>query len=121
MQPEPDYSQHYCDESFWKKVGQFAKRAGKGVIEKALVMYFAAQSPETPTWAKAVIYGVLGYFILPADALPDTLPAVGFADDLGALAAALAVVALHITPEVQRQAEEKLEHWFGDEDPDIDA
>ena len=103
----------YSDESFWQKVKKYAKRAGEEVIEKALQLYYAAQDPDTPVWAKTVIYGALAYFIMPVDAIPDAIPVAGFTDDLGALAAALSTVAKFITPEIEKQARAKLRDWFG--------
>lgn len=104
----------YTDESFWQKVKKYARKAGEEVIGKALQLYYAAQNPDTPAWAKTVIYGALAYFIMPLDAIPDTLPVVGFTDDLGALAAALYTVNSYITPEVIEQAKAKLRDWFGE-------
>lgn len=103
----------YSDESFWDKVKKYAKVAGKEVVEKSLWLYYAAQRPETPFWAKAVIYGSLAYFICPVDAIPDVIPVVGFVDDLGALAAALAMVAVYIDEDVKAKASENLKNWFG--------
>lgn len=107
-----EYGKEYSEEKFWDKVVGFAKAAGKEVIEKALSLYYAAQNPQTPTWAKGVIYGALGYFILPLDMIPDVLPGVGYTDDLGALAAAIGVVSMYITDEVKANAARKLEEWF---------
>jgi uncharacterized membrane protein YkvA (DUF1232 family) len=59
------------------------------------------------------MYGALGYFIFPLDAVPDLAPLIGYTDDLTVMAAALATVAFYITPEVKAQAHEKLDHWFG--------
>lgn len=108
------YSKEYNPDSFWEKVKNFAKKAGVKVIYAALKLYYAAQLESTPAWAKGVIYGALGYFILPVDLIPDVMPGVGFTDDLAVLAAALITVAAHITPEVKKQAREKLSQWFGD-------
>ncbi len=102
----------YSDESFWRKVKQFAKQAGREVIDNALCLYYAAQRPDTPKWAKSVIFGALAYFIMPLDAIPDLTPVVGFSDDLGALAAALAMVSMYVNDEVKRQAAEKTSAWF---------
>lgn len=103
----------FDDGSFWNKVKHFALKAGQEVIEKALWLYYAAQQPETPTWAKTVIYGALAYFVLPVDAIPDAIPVAGFTDDLGALAAALGTVAMYVTDEVKTMATEKMKEWFG--------
>ena len=105
-------TENFNETSFWDKIKKFAKQAGKEVIEKSLWLYYATQEPETPAWAKTVIYGALAYFILPADAIPDTIPAVGFIDDLGALAAAVSTVALYINDTVKEKAAKKLSVWF---------
>ena len=60
------YEKHYNEESFWEKVKKFAVKAGGKVIYLALKLYFALQSEKTPAWAKGVIVGALGYFILPS-------------------------------------------------------
>lgn len=104
----------YSEDGFWDKVKKFAVKAGSEVIEKALYLYYAAQRPETPMWAKTVIFGALAYFISPVDAVPDMIPVAGFTDDLGALAAALGVVSMYITDEVKIQAKQQLQLWFGD-------
>lgn len=108
-------SDDYTDQSFWEKLRKFAAQAGREVVERALTLYYAAQRPETPLWAKTVIYSALAYFVLPTDAIPDITPIAGYADDLGALAAALTTVAMCITPDVRRSAKQKLEDWFGTE------
>ena len=107
------YEKQYSDKGFWGKVVAFARIAGKEVIEKALWLYYAAQQPQTPAWAKATMYSALGYFILPLDAIPDFIPAAGFTDDLGVLIAAVATVALYVTDDVKALAAQKLESWFG--------
>ena len=104
----------YSDNSFWDKVKTFAITAGREVIEKALWLYYAAQRPETPKWAKAAIYGALAYFISPLDAIPDITPWVGFTDDLGALAAAIAMTSAYINEDVKAKASQKLWDWFGE-------
>lgn len=106
-------SKEFSDDGFWNKVIKYAKTAGQEVIEKALWLYYAAQNPQTPTWAKTTIYGALGYFILPIDAIPDMLPGVGYTDDLGVIAAAITAVSMYITDEVKQQAAQKLRDWFG--------
>lgn len=107
------FEREYSDPGFWEKVKRFARAAGEGVIEPALKLYYAAQDPGTPVWAKTVIYTALGYFISPVDAIPDATPIVGFADDLGVLVAAVATVAAHIKEEHVKRAKETMKSWFG--------
>ena len=75
-------------------------------------LYYAAQREDTPAWAKAVIYGALGYFILPLDAIPDVMPGIGYTDDLGVLGAAITTVASYIDDSVKELAREKIAEWF---------
>ena len=112
-QVDKQYEKKYTEDSFWDKVVKFARTAGREVIEKALWLYYAAQQPNTPLWAKTAIYGALGYFISPIDAIPDITPVVGYADDLAVLAAAVATVATYITADVKARAADKLRGWFG--------
>ncbi|QDF65821.1 DUF1232 domain-containing protein [Shewanella sp. SNU WT4] len=102
----------YSEQGFWQKLKMFALKAGQEVVEKALWLFYAAQRPDTPKWAKAVIFGALGYFIMPLDAVPDITPLMGFTDDLGALAAAVGMVSLYIDDEVKRKSSETLARWF---------
>ena len=112
VEVQSGYGKEYTETGFWTKVTSYAKSIGKDVLEYALCLYYALQSPATPKWAKGVITGALGYFILPADAIADFIPAVGYADDLGVLAWAIAAVACSITPEIREKARKKLEEWF---------
>jgi uncharacterized membrane protein YkvA (DUF1232 family) len=107
------HESNYSDESFWKKVKKHALRAGREVIEDALVLYYALQDEETPKWAKTVIIGALAYFILPTDAIPDVIPVAGFTDDLGALAAALTTVGMHLKKDHFAKAQNSLDSFFG--------
>ncbi|MBC3908917.1 YkvA family protein [Undibacterium umbellatum] len=107
------HSEAYSESGFWDKLKKYAQVAGSEVIEKVLCLYYAAQRPETPAWAKTVIFGALGYFIFPLDAVPDVLPALGYGDDLGVIAGALVTVSLYITDEVKQSARDRMKAWFG--------
>lgn len=96
----------------FRDLAALVSRAGYHVLEKALWLYLAAQRPETPAWARRVIYGALGYLVMPVDAVPDVLPG-GYADDLGVLAGALAAVAMFVTDDVKAEARRILRTWFG--------
>ena len=108
------FENEYSENRFWEKVTAYARTAGKEVVEKALWLYYSAQHPRTPAWARSVIYGALGYFIFPVDAIPDLTPIAGYADDLGVLVAALATVAVYINDEIKAKAAGKIEAWFGE-------
>ena len=107
------HASEFGDSSFWAKLGRYALVAGRVVVERALVLYHCMRDPDTPKWAKSVIAGALGYFVLPIDAVPDLTPFVGYGDDLGALAAALSAVAFYVKPEHRERARAALARWFG--------
>jgi uncharacterized membrane protein YkvA (DUF1232 family) len=113
MSGNKEFNKEYSESSFWEKIKDYAGSAGMNVIEKALVLYYCLLDRDTPAWAKAVIIGALGYFIVPVDVIPDFVPVAGYSDDLGGLASALAMVAIHLKPEHKAAAQERLKIWFG--------
>jgi uncharacterized membrane protein YkvA (DUF1232 family) len=106
------YNRQYSAEKFWRAVTKHALQAGKQVIERALILYYSSQSAGTPITAKLAIYGALGYFISPIDAIPDIIPVSGYVDDIGALGLALKSISEHITPAIVSQAKYKLQQYF---------
>lgn len=90
------------------KLQRVLKRTGSEVVEKALWLWYAAQNPKTPKWAKTTIWSALVYLLVPIDAIPDVLPALGYSDDLGVIAAAIIAVAAYIDDDVKAKAREKL-------------
>lgn len=106
------YAGSYSEGGFWSKLLNYAKKAGRELVELALQLYYTLQSPSTPAWAKAVIVAALGYFISPVDAIPDFIPVIGYTDDLAALVAAVATVATHITEEIKTKAAAQVGRWI---------
>jgi uncharacterized membrane protein YkvA (DUF1232 family) len=111
------YQSNYSESGLWKKVKSIAKKAGIKTIYMVLLLHYVLKSPDVPLEDKAKIYGALGYFILPIDLIPDFIPAVGYSDDVAALAFALHAVWKNVTPEIKEQAQRKLREWFGSFDP----
>ena len=109
-----EYEEAFTERNFWAKLKAYAKSAGKEVVEKALLLFYAAQEEKAPKWAKATIAGALGYFIVPLDAIADFTPAVGYADDLGVLVLAIAAVATYINDDVKDKTAARMSAWFGD-------
>ena len=98
----------------WEKLRRFARVAGRIVVERALRLYYAAQDPATPAWARRAIYGALAYFILPIDLVPDLLPGIGYADDATTLLATLAAVSMYVTRDIKIRARAKTAEWLGE-------
>lgn len=115
MSEHNEYEEAFSESGFWNKLKKYAKTAGGEVVEKALLLFYAAQEEKAPKWAKATIAGALGYFIVPLDAIADITPAVGYADDLGVLALAIAAVATYINDDVRSKTAARMASWFGEE------
>lgn len=113
---ENQYEEAYSDDGFWDKLKHYARSAGKEVVEKALLLYYAGNEESAPAWAKATVVASLGYFITPLDAIVDLTPAVGYADDLGVLVLALAAVATYINDNVREKTAVKMVQWFGEDE-----
>lgn len=106
------YRRYFNESAFWGKLKQFAQAAGIKTVYSALLLYYAYQRKETPAWAKRAVMGVLGYFIMPLDIIPDLSPIIGYTDDLGFVSLCLVMIAAFINDEVKAQAREQLAKWF---------
>ena len=93
-------------EDFWRTV----KKAARHVpfIEDVVAAYYCALDKQTPLRVKAILFAALGYFILPADTIPDVIFGLGFTDDVAVLTAALAAVRAHLKPAHLAAAKEAL-------------
>lgn len=102
------YQEYYTEESLKEKLAKYAKAAGSKVIYQVLVLYYLLQSGNLPFKTKMKIYGVLGYFILPTDLIPDFAAGFGYTDDLAALIWVLNTLSDSITPQIEQKAKDTL-------------
>ena len=107
------YRKAYSDEAFHSKLLRFAGKIGREGLRSALILYYTLRRKDLPAKTRTIILGALGYLILPADVIPDLVPVLGFTDDIGILAAALAAVAMYVDDETRAQADAALERWLG--------
>lgn len=93
-------------EKFWRK----AKGAARHIpfMEEVVAAYYCAMDKDTPLRAKGILLAALGYFILPADTIPDVILGLGFTDDIAVLTAAITAVRAHMTPAHRLAAKETL-------------
>lgn len=104
----------------WSKITAYAQKAGVKVIYSVLLMWYAYQRKDAPSWAKRTILGALAYFISPIDLIPDLTPFLGFTDDLGILGMGLVAIAAYINEDVRNNSRERLRKWFPNfEDKDL--
>jgi uncharacterized membrane protein YkvA (DUF1232 family) len=91
---------------FWDKVRATLGRVG--FLEEAVAAFYCATDPRTPKWVKATLLGALAYFVMPFDAVPDFLVALGYTDDLAVLLGAIRAVGGHVTDDHRARARETL-------------
>ena len=93
-----------------KELPAFAAGIARHVpfAEDAIAAYHAALDPAVPSAQRLIIWGPLLYFVLPLDAIPDLIPALGFVDDGAAIGAMIVAVGGVITPEHRAKAREML-------------
>jgi uncharacterized membrane protein YkvA (DUF1232 family) len=105
--PEAANDETLVRRSFWRKCRRVA--AQLPFARELLAAYYCAFDRNTPLHVKTALVGTLAYFVLPADLMPDFLPALGYADDAASLAATLRLVAAHILPVHREAADAALE------------
>lgn len=106
----------YSEDKLFNKIIKFAKKAGIKLVYIVLLLFYTLQKSTTPKFAKSIIIGGLGYFIMPLDMVSDFIPVIGFTDDLTALISVLITVALFIDEDIKSKAKSKLQIWFGNFD-----
>lgn len=107
----------YSAPRLWRTLKKVATSAGRKTLLTALTLFYCLQDKDTPTWAKGVIIGALGYLVLPTDMIPDILPGIGYGDDWGAIVAALGTVAAYIKDEHKHKALAQVQRLLGEIHP----
>ena len=102
--------------SVWQKLRKHSVAIGQKTVYSVLLMFYAFRRSETPTFARTIILGTLGYFLAPFDSIPDLTPVIGYTDDLGVLSFGLVTIAAYINDEVRIKARKALKGVFGDLD-----
>lgn len=111
------YSKHFDEDSFFNKILTYGKSAGVKVVFAALLLFYAVKSDKMPMKDKAIVFGALGYFILPIDLIPDFIPLIGYGDDFAVLFATVRMISGYIDAQVINDSRSKLSEWFGEIDP----
>jgi uncharacterized membrane protein YkvA (DUF1232 family) len=109
--PRDDIDLAALRRAFWRKLR--ASLARIPFAEDLLAAYYCAFDRDTPLHVKGALVGAIVYFVLPADAVPDFLPVIGFGDDAAVLAASLKLVADHISPLHRDAARDALDRLGG--------
>jgi uncharacterized membrane protein YkvA (DUF1232 family) len=94
-------------ERFWAKVHRTVGRIP--FTEDLLAAWYCAVDRDTPGYVRAVLFGAVAYFILPADVVPDVIAGLGYTDDASVIAAAVSAVGRNIRPEHRKRARATLD------------
>ena len=109
-----DFTKYYSPSSFREKLKIYGKKAGVKVVYPALLLYNMLNDPDVSLKNKLYLAGALGYFIFPADVIPDFVPLIGFTDDISVLFLTLSLLKESITDKHRELARERLKEWFKD-------
>src|SRR5512140_1200338 len=83
------------------------KSRARALQTETYALYLAARSPQTPWFAKALVFLVVAYALSPIDLIPDFIPVLGYLDDLIIVPAGIALALKLIPSEVMEQAREQ--------------
>lgn len=108
------YAKNYSEKGLFQKISGNVKKAGLGLIYKALQLFYVAQNPNVPMKIRAAIIAPLGYFISPIDLIPDITPLLGFTDDTAVIAGAMAIAHFYINDEIRQKSKDRIRKIFGD-------
>ncbi len=106
------YKQYFSSKKYKELIQVKPGKIGSKAVYSSLLLFYAFRRDETPTWAKNIIIGALGYLVSPIDLLPDLTPVLGYTDDLGMLSFGLVTIASFINKDVKEKAVERLSKWF---------
>lgn len=110
------YKKAFSESKLWTFLPKQFKKMGVKVVYVSLLMFYAWKNDNTPSWAKNIILGSLGYLVSPVDLLPDLTPVLGFTDDFGVLSFGLVTISCYITSANKLSAKENIFSWFGKDD-----
>lgn len=105
---QTELANQYDEGSFLDKVGQVVGAIGRSALVHLFTLYHLLLDEHTPMSVKMQIMGVLAYFVLPIDLIPDVLVPIGFSDDMALVMSLIATLPGYITPELIERAEQSV-------------
>lgn len=89
------------------KIFHIGKRRAGQLKTETYAIYLAYKDPRFPRYAKLLIACVIGYVFSPIDLIPDSIPILGYADDLILVPIGITFVIRMIPPAVLADCQEK--------------
>lgn len=108
------FKAHYDPSRLFAKLEKTARKIGQKAAYAILVLYYSLLGSDVSIKEKAMIVAALGYFILPADFLPDIMGLLGFSDDFTVIWYVFRRIRKNIKADVKQKAHERLRKWFPD-------
>ncbi len=94
-------------------IGNWAKKVGRAGARLVLLLWLVMTSKDTPKSDKIMLASAIAYVVLPIDLISaKRLPIIGWVDELVSLTVAYQKVKKHVTPEMERKADDILDSWF---------
>ena len=101
-------------EDIFRKIGHYAKKAGRMATKPLLQLYYVLTMGETTTLEKALIVGAILYTVMPFSLISAKAHKIlGMLDEGLAVLYVIKKVQNKITPEISAKVEETLNAWFG--------
>lgn len=116
MNTENKYGNLFDPSRIVKYIMKYAKSSAVKLLYASLLLVYAYKRSDTPSWAKNIIIGSIGYLLSPIDSIPDLTPFLGFTDDFGVLLFGIVTIACYINHDVRDNAVKQLRLWFKDVD-----
>lgn len=100
--------------TIWEKIKSGAATAGRETTKMGVELFLIMKSKDTKMMDKAIIGAALAYQFLPNDMISTKeYGALGAVDNAIALGVAYSRMKKYITPEIEAEANQYLEKWFG--------
>lgn len=102
----------------WERIGEMAKKIGRGATRPMILLYYVMRSKDTPKAEKLMIFSSLAYVVLPIDLISARrLPIIGWLDEVVSLTVAYQKIQRYITPSMEADADALLDKWFPEYTP----
>lgn len=117
--PNENYATNYSESGFWEKIGSNVQKLGSTILLPAIELYVVLRNGKLSLGEKALVLFSLGYFISPADTIPDITPFIGYSDDLSLLMITTYKIFKKMSEEekdkIRYAAEHRMRKLFGQE------
>ncbi len=98
------FNKYYSVKALVDKLKSLGNKGKEKLLYMVFLLMNIMKSKEVPIKSKALIAAALGYFILPADLIPDFIVGMGFTDDLSVLMMVAELLSHQITDDIRERS-----------------